>query len=74
MVDKIKLPPDVWPEDPLATNLYNDFPTPLTIIVPPAPEPANEDEEDDTIDDDEAAEIEEAVLGSRIINGCRCST
>ncbi len=74
MVNEIKLPPDVWSKDPLATNLYNDVPTPPTIIVPLAPEPANEDKEDDTIDNDEAAEIEEAILGSMIIDGHHRST
>jgi hypothetical protein len=73
-VDKIELPPVVWSEDPLATNLYNDFPTPPTIIIPLSPEPTNEDKEDDTIDDNNAAEIEEAILGSTIIDGCRRST
>ncbi len=74
VVDKIELTPNVWPKDPSATNLYNNIPTPPTIIVPPIPEPADKDKEDDTIDNNEAAEIEEAVLGSTIIDGHRCST
>ncbi len=73
-VDKIKLSPNALSEDALATNLYNNFPTPPSIIVPPAPEPAGEDKEDDMIDDNKAAEIEEAVLGSTIIDGRHCST
>ncbi len=73
-VDKIKLTPDVWSKDPLATNLYNNFPTSPIIIVPPIPKPANEDKENDTIDNDEAAEIEEAILGSTTIDGRRRST
>ncbi len=76
-VDEVQL--DHWANPPDKNNLYHDIPMHPTLVVPPIPiHMTNIDDDDNATDnktiDAEAAEMEEAVLGSTTIDGRRRST
>jgi hypothetical protein len=70
-VDEIEV--DNWTNLPEENDIYHDLPTQPTIVVPPTPILDQDIPEDQTVNT-EAAELEEAILGSTKINGRCCST
>jgi hypothetical protein len=76
-VNEVQL--DHWADHPDKNDLYHDIPMHPTLEVPPIPiHMTNIDDDDNATDnktiDAEAAEMEEAVLGSTTIDRRCCST